>query len=315
MRRAANVSFVQRTPFIRQTATCRRLRLALGAGRYTGLEIWLESDLLTRIPPLFAPRAAICVVLLALLAACGQPDPALTSSVPYDPYEASNRLNHERNKRLDRAVLRPVAMGYSAVVPDDVETVISNFATNLSLPGAMVNSALQGNGVGLTSDFYRFLVNTTLGLGGLIDVATDLNMPDATYTDFGETLYTWGVHEGPYIQLPVIGPSTSRAAAGRVVDLFTNPLGYVIEDPEVYYALGTRASKGLTSRGRYSESIDSVLHDSADSYAASRSLYLQNRRFKVGSGGSEAYLDPYDTTAGAPAGPGVSADFEDPYDQ
>jgi phospholipid-binding lipoprotein MlaA len=269
----------------------------------------------TRISHILAPRAVLASAMLALLAACGQPDPAVTRGAPYDPYEQSNRINHERNKQIDSAVVRPVAKAYSDFVPDDVEVVISNFSTNLSLPGAMVNSAMQGNGVGMTSDFYRFLVNSTLGLGGLIDVATDLNMPAATNADFGQTLYTWGVHEGPYVELPLFGPSTSRAAAGRAVDFFTNPLGYWIEDPESYYVLGVRTSRGLTGRGRYAESIDSVLYDSADSYAASRSLYLQNRRFKVGSGGSGTYLDPYDTTAGAPSGPAVSADFEDPYDQ
>ncbi len=256
---------------------------------------------------------------LALLGACASPDPAVTRGMPYDPYEQSNRRTHEQNKSIDRAVLRPVAEGYHAAVPDDVETGISNFATNLSLPGAMVNNALQGNGVGLTSDFYRFLVNSTLGLGGLIDVATRLDMPAATDADFGQTLYAWGVHEGPYVELPLLGPSTSRAAAGRVVDIFTNPLGYVIEDPEIYYVAGARVSRALSGRGRYSESIDSVLYDSADSYAASRSLYLQNRRYKVGSAGSDTYLDPYDAIGGNAAAqvgsPAVSADFEDPYDQ
>ncbi|WP_244512531.1 MlaA family lipoprotein [Roseovarius nanhaiticus] len=271
---------------------------------------------MTRISYSIASRCAIATALLALVAACGhQPDPAVTRGAPYDPYEQSNRINHERNKKLDRAVLRPVSTGYSAVMPDVAETGISNFATNLSLPGAMVNSALQGNGVGLTSDFYRFLVNTTVGLGGLIDVATELNMPARTDADFGQTLYTWGVHEGPYVQLPLIGPSTSRAVGGRVVDIFTNPLGYWIQDPESYYAVGTRVSKGMTARTRYSGAIDSVLYESADSYAATRSLYLQNRRFKLSGGGTGDMLDPYDTTGGAPAGTAVSADFEDPYDQ
>ncbi|HEY9037514.1 MAG TPA: VacJ family lipoprotein [Roseovarius sp.] len=267
----------------------------------------------------YAPRAILCAAALALLGACAAPDPALTRGAPYDPYEESNRINHERNKRVDRAVLRPVAAGYSAFMPDDLENGISNFATNLSLPGAMVNNALQGNGVGMTSDFYRFLINSTLGIGGLIDVATRLDMPAATDADFGKTLYTWGVHEGPYVELALLGPSTSRAAAGRVVDIFLNPLAYVIEDPEVYYVAGARVSRALSGRARYGDSIDSVLYDSADSYAATRSLYLQNRRFKVGNGGSDAYLDPYDTVEGSAARqtvrPAVSADFEDPYDQ
>jgi len=256
------------------------------------------------------------MALALLVAACGhQPDPALTRGAPYDPYEQSNRINHENNKRIDRAVLRPLSQGYTAVVPDPIETAVSNFSTNISLPGAMVNSALQGNGVGMTSDFYRFLVNSTLGIGGLIDVATAMNMPARTNADFGQTLYAWGVHEGPYLELPLIGATTTRAAAGRVVDIFTNPFGYVIEDPEVYYVAGARVSKGLTARARYSDTIDSVVYDSADGYAAARSLYLQNRRFKVSGGRSGPMLDPYDTIPGARSGGAVSADFEDPYDQ
>ncbi|WP_255007136.1 VacJ family lipoprotein [Roseovarius sp. M141] len=274
---------------------------------------------LSIISATWTPRAVVCATALALLGACASPDPALTRAAPYDPFEESNRINHENSKRVDRAIIRPVAQGYSAIMPDPAETAISNFATNLSLPGAMVNSALQGNGVGMTSDFYRFLVNSTLGLGGMIDVATKLNMPAATDADFGQTLYTWGVNEGPYIELPLLGPSTSRAVAGRVVDLFTNPLGYVIEEPEIYYTTTARGARALTGRGRYSESINSVLDDSADSYAATRSLYLQNRRYKVGRGGSDAYLDPNDTTGSDAATqavrPAVSADFEDPYEQ
>ncbi|MFD0859740.1 MlaA family lipoprotein [Roseovarius aquimarinus] len=272
---------------------------------------------MTRIFRSFAPRLALSLAALAIVAACGhKPDPAVTRGAPFDPNEQSNRKNHAFNKSVDRAVVRPVADGYSAFMPDDLETAVSNFSTNLSLPGAMVNSTLQGNGVGLTSDFYRFLVNSTLGLGGLIDVATDLGMPDRTDADFGQTLYAWGVHEGPYVEMPVFGPSTSRHAAGRFVDFFTNPLEYWIQDPESYYALGTGAASGLTSRARFGDTIDSVLYDSADSYAVSRSVYLQNRRFKLGTGGSENYLDPYDTTPGAPsAGGAVSADFEDPYEQ
>lgn len=267
-----------------------------------------------------APRTAIAALALAMAAACAHsPDPALTRGAPYDPNEVSNRRNHEFNVALDKNFIRPVAEGYNAAVPADIQTAVSNFATNLSLPGSVVNNMLQGNGRGATSDFYRFLVNTTLGLGGLIDTATDLNMPAATDADFGQTLYVWGVHEGPYVELPVLGPATSRAAVGEVVDLFTNPLVYVIKDPEFYYALGTKAAAGLTYRARYSETVDSVLYDSADSYAASRSLYLQNRRFKVGERGSDAYLDPYDTrTTGSgakSAAAPVSADYEDPYAQ
>lgn len=271
---------------------------------------------MTRISVISATRATIAITLLALLSACGHlPDPAVTGGAPFDPNEVSNRRNHEFNKALDSKLLRPVAEGYSAVVPDPIEKGINNFSTNLSLPRAIVNNALQGNGVGMTSDFYRFLVNTTLGIGGLFDVATDLNMPPRTDTDFGQTLYVWGVHEGPYVEIPVLGPSTSRAAVGWTVDLFTNPLEYVLSKTDLYYALGARGAKNLSWRARYGDAIDSVLYDSADSYAATRSLYLQNRRYQLGGGGSDTYLDPYDTPSESSGGPSVSADFEDPYDQ
>lgn len=263
-----------------------------------------------------AARAGLCAVALVLAAACTKsPDPAVTGTTPYDPYEASNRRNHAFNKAVDRAFVSSDEEGTG--LPEDALTVAGNFSENLSMPGAIVNNMLQGNGRGATSDFYRFLVNTTLGLGGLIDTATDLGMPAATDADFGQTLYVWGVHEGPYVELPFIGPATSRAAAGRVVDIFTNPLRYAYTDNDVYYATGAHIAGRLDDRARYDEAIDALIYDSADSYAAARSLYLQRRRFELEDGGSGAMRDPYDTTAGEPASaaPPVSADFEDPYDQ
>lgn len=255
-------------------------------------------------------RATLGVVAVAALSACAQPDQALTRGELYDPYEAENRRMHEFNRSLDRAIVRPAGKGYSAAIPDDIETVVGNFATNLSLPAAIVNNILQGNGRGGSQDLYRMIVNTTLGLGGLLDIATDLNMPAQSDADFGQTLYVWGAQEGPYLELPLLGPSTSRDAVGKFVDLFTNPLSYALESPESYYGTAASVSAGLSARGRYGDTIDSILYESADSYAASRSIYLQNRRFKVGKGGTDDYLDPYDTGAGA-----VSADFEDPYDE
>ncbi|MEB8387563.1 VacJ family lipoprotein [Rhodobacteraceae bacterium KMM 6894] len=246
------------------------------------------------------------------LSACAQPNPSATISAPYDPYEAENRRMHAFNVSLDRAIVRPVAKGYSDFVADDVEQVIGNFATNMSMPSSIVNNILQGNGRDASQDFYRMVINTTIGLGGLIDVATDMKMPPRSDADFGETLYVWGVAEGPYLELPLIGPASTRDAAGRTVDLFTNPLDYVLESPESYYGTGASGLKTLGARGRFGDSIDSLLYDSADSYAASRSLYLQNRRYKLGKSGTDDYLDPYDATYGGAA---VSSDFEDPYDQ
>ena len=252
-------------------------------------------------------RFALVAVVSLLLAGCAAQDPALSRDAPYDPYEAENRRMHEFNRGLDRAVVRPAGKGYSEAIPYDIETLVANFADNLALPGNIVNNILQGDGKGASEDFYRLVVNTTIGLGGLFDTATDLNMPRRTSADFGQTLYVWGVREGPYLELPLLGPSTTRAAVGKAVDLFTNPISYVFESPEKYYGTAASVSSGLSARGQYSDTIDSILYDSADSYAASRSIYLQNRRFKVGKGRNDTYLDPYDTDLSDP--------YEDPYDE
>lgn len=251
-------------------------------------------------------RLCLTALMMALVAACSAPGPDHPPGEPFDPYEKRNRQVHEFNKELDRAVLRPVSRGYSAFMPDDIETAISRFAFNLSIPRSVVNNVLQGNMRGATEDSYRFLVNTTFGLGGFFDPATEVGMPEATDADFGQTLHVWGVREGAYLESPFFGPTTERDAAGRIVDLFTNPLGYVIDTPERYYGTAASISSRLSQRGRYSESFDSILYESADSYAQTRSLYLQNRHFKLGGDGIDAYIDPYDSPYGAT--------YEDPYD-
>ncbi len=249
----------------------------------------------------------ISLLLVAGLGACAKPPATHPTDAAYDPYEASNRKVHAFNRSLDRSVVRPAGRGYAAFMPDDIEDGIGRFADNLSIPSAVVNNILQGNMKGATEDTYRFLVNSTLGLLGFFDPATELNMPAATDADFGQTLHVWGAREGAYIELPLLGPSTERDTVGRVVDLFTNPLSYWLEDPESYYPTAAAISSGLSNRGRYSATIDSILYESADSYAQARSLYIQNRRFKVEGGTAGAYSDPYDSP--------YTDGLEDPYDQ
>ena len=253
--------------------------------------------------------ATFALVLAVGLGACSAPGPGHPPGEPFDPYEKLNRQVHEFNKNVDRAFLRPVSRGYSAFMPDDIETAIKRFAVNLSIPQAVVNNILQGNMKGATEDTYRFVVNTTIGLGGFFDPASELGMPEATDSDFGKTLHVWGVREGAYIESPFFGPSTERAATGKIVDIFTNPLRYAVDTPDRYWGSVVDASAGLSRRGRFSETIDSVLYDSADSYAQARSLYLQNRRFKLGGRGEETYLDPYDDPYGATD----EAPHDDPY--
>lgn len=227
------------------------------------------------------------------LAACHNPPAGHDASVPYDPYEADNRAMHEFNRKLDRAIVRPAGNGYVNVLPQPVRKGVSNFSSNLSLPGTIVNNLLQARLGEAAQNTLRFALNTTVGLGGLFDPSTELKLYEAE-ADFGETLHVWGFKEGAYVELPVLGPSTERDAAGKFVDLFTNPLSYVLESPDKYYGTGAALASKLGDRGEYAEVIDEVLYESADSYAQARTIYLQNRRFELGQDVSEASdIDPF----------------------
>lgn len=235
---------------------------------------------------------AVFLIAALGLSACAAPDGAVTRDGILDPYEDGNRRVHEFNRGLDRSLVRPAGVGFSAVVPDVVEDGIGNFATNVGMPSVMVNGLLQGDleltGLALS----RFFINTIFGFGGLMDVATAFEIPEAD-TDFGETLYVWGVAEGPYIELPVIGPSTQRHTVGRVVDLFTNPLGYTLDSPERYWGPGASVGQRLSDRGRFTDTVDSILYESTDSYAQLRLIYLQNRRFELGQEDPSQEIDPF----------------------
>ncbi|MFL4469129.1 VacJ family lipoprotein [Tateyamaria armeniaca] len=229
-----------------------------------------------------------------MLGACaGSNQTALTPEGINDPYEAQNRKVHAFNRGLDRSIVRPAALGYTKVLPDEIEETIGNFATNLGQPSVMVNSLLQGDLRGFGQSTLRFTINSTFGLLGFFDPATEFKMADHN-TDFGETLFVWGAEEGVYLELPFLGPATTRSATGRFVDLFTNPLTYVLESPEEYYGTAASVASGLGARGRFSETVDSILYESADSYAQARLIYLQNRRFTLGDTESTTDIDPFE---------------------
>ena len=221
---------------------------------------------------------------LAVLAGCNTPDAPVEI---YDPYEARNRRVHEFNKRLDRNLVRPVARGYGTVVPQPVRTGVSNFGDNLDGPGQVTNDLLQGSFSDASHNAVRFVVNTTLGLAGIFDVATPLGLT-ARPTDFGETLHVWGAPEGAYREGIASGPSTERDTAGRIVDFFTNPLGYVLPTEARVVGIGARVGGAVDDRYRYDQTVSDTLYNSADSYAATRSLYLQNRRYQLNGGSNDA---------------------------
>lgn len=260
----------------------------------------------------FLPRrlvrtASLLVGIALLVSACSTPEPGtLGANAAYDPYEAQNRSTHEFNKSLDRHILRPAGREYQAV-PLPIQNAISNFSTNLSMPGVAVNSLLQGDlgGVGLA--LASFVMNTTIGLGGLLDASGEFGIP-VHDTDFGETLHVWGAPEGAFIELPILGPSTERDAVGRFVDLFTNPLVYGLDGVDLLYGYTASVLTSVGDRGRFSDTIDFILYQSADSYAQSRLIFIQNRRFDLGvdvRDDEDDETDPYDDFFTDP--------YEDPY--
>lgn len=238
-------------------------------------------------------RFLIAASALGLLAGCTLPPEGHNPAEVFDPHEAVNRENHEFNRALDKRLVRGAGNGYVNVVPKPVRKGVSNFSANLSLPGTIVNNVLQGRLGEAGQNTLRFALNTTIGLGGLVDAAGEFKLYEAE-TDFGETLAVWGVREGAYVELPLLGPSTERDAVGKVVDLFTNPLSYVLPTPERHYARLADVGSGLDARGQYSDTIDSILYESADSYAQARTIYLQNRRFELGEEAPQDEIDPFE---------------------
>lgn len=221
----------------------------------------------------------------------------------HDPYEAANRRTHAFNKGLDTALVRPMSNGV-ALLPEEATDTVLNFASNLSLPGMVLNGLLQADLEGVATNTARFLLNSTFGIGGLFDPASRVGLYAET-TDFGETLAVWGVPEGAYVELPFYGSSTERDAIGLLVDFVIDPLRSYHGGEYANLATSAYLADKVVTRGRFGDTVDSLLYESADSYAQLRLYYLQNRRFELGQDAADTYMDPY-----AMSGPD---DFVDPY--
>ena len=196
-----------------------------------------------------------------------------------DPLEPLNRSVYTFNDGIDKAVLRPVARGYKAVVPQPVQTGVSNFFSNAKYPVTLVNNLLQGKFKAALSDTARFTLNTTLGLGGLFDPASDVGL-DRNDEDFGQTLGKWGVPPGPYLVLPFLGPYTLRDGIGSLADDFAEPRAH-LEDDSTRWTLW--AADNFERRVRLLEA-DAVLDRAGDPYSFVRSAYLQRREYLVRDG-------------------------------
>jgi phospholipid-binding lipoprotein MlaA len=238
--------------------------------------------------------AAACVSGLAGCAAApGKRD-------PHDPWERMNRATYRFNDALDRSISRPLAKAYKKVVPHLVRTGITNVFDNADYPTTIVNDLLQAKFKATLSDTGRFLLNSTVGLAGLLDPASDAGLAKND-EDFGQTLGRWGVPPGPYLMLPILGPSTVRESVGLYPDSQTN-LRNLSKDRWVDLAL-----YGLDNLGERVEllSTDDILANAYDPYAFIRNAYLQHREYKVRDGDvpeAPAEEEPVDIE-GAPSQP------------
>ena len=172
----------------------------------------------------------------------------------HDPFEAQNRAVHAFNKDIDRALVRPVAQ-VAAAAPEGLTTPVINFSDNVALPGMVLNGLLQGDIDGAATNAFRFALNTTIGVLGLADPAGALGLTEVE-TDFGETLAVWGVPEGAYLELPLIGPSTERDAFGRLVDAVIDPLERFGTREQVAYGRAAWGAEQVIERGQFGDTVD-----------------------------------------------------------
>ncbi|HEV2188307.1 MAG TPA: VacJ family lipoprotein [Stellaceae bacterium] len=211
--------------------------------------------------------------------------PAPAAPVPdegtSDPFEDSNRAIFNFNEGVDKAVLVPVANAYRTVLPPTARDMIHNFLQNLNGPIIFANDVLQGEPRLAAETVTRTVVNSTIGLVGLFDVANQWGIPYHT-NDLGITLATWGVSPGPYLMLPILGPSNPRDLAGDVADSFGDPGNIVASNHHMLWASFARGmTSGIDERSRNIESLNEIERTSLDFYATIRSLARQRRAAQI----------------------------------
>jgi phospholipid-binding lipoprotein MlaA len=220
-------------------------------------------------------RPTLAVLLVLLCAGCA----STAKRTPEDPLEPGNRGVYKFNDALDRAILKPTAKAYDKASPDWLKSGIGNFFTNLSYPFTIVNQVLQGKIKAAGQDTARFLINTTLGWGGVLDVASGAHLPHHD-EDLGQTLGVWGVPPGPYLMVPFLGPSSVRDLPSRVVDSVFGPLSWGHPGPAYWVA---EAVDVVDTRAQLLP-LDAALDRVFDKYGFVRDAYLQQRNYAVHDG-------------------------------
>ncbi len=218
-------------------------------------------------------------VMCVALAGCASTQQA--DGEVYDPMEGMNRAVFDVNDAIDQALAEPIARGYRAVTPKLARDGLRNFLRNLRSPVNVANQILQGDIEGAAGDISRFAMNTTIGIGGLFDVAAETGL-EYEYEDFGQTLGVWGVDHGAYLVLPLMGPSSMRDATGMLVDTIADPVRIYLynTDREGWYYARAGAT-ALDKREELLDALDDLRKNSFDYYAAMRSAYMQRRQALV----------------------------------
>jgi phospholipid-binding lipoprotein MlaA len=263
------------------------------------------------------PGQLFVVVGFGLALAVGEAGQVFAQPVaaaPEDPYERFNRRIYEQSTGADTRFFLPVAKTYHRLTPGLIGKAIHNFLTNLSEPVIIANDILQARFKAAGHDFLRLTANSLAGIGGLIDVATPAGLPHHD-NDFGITLGVWGVPAGPYLFLPLLGPSTVRDAIGRGVDIVADPLNFVRFPGRLTLQYSTTVVGAFDNRIRAQDDMDALLSGAADPYATLRSVYLQSREAQVRGEDAAPVLPDMDAPASPPAGqpaPGPSSRLDPP---
>ncbi|MBT8070616.1 MAG: VacJ family lipoprotein [Xanthomonadales bacterium] len=243
----------------------------------------------------------ICVICVGLLLTGCAGTQSRNTDPENDPWEGYNRKVYAFNEGMDK-VVRPVAVGYDRIMPDPLQTGVGNFFRNLDAPITFINQVLQGKLKQGGTTAGRFLLNSTLGLLGFIDVASKMGI--SYYNeDLGQTLAVWGYEDSRYMMLPFLGPSTFRDGPARIVDNYYSPVGSVIGGNVRW---GLFLVRGIDTRARYLDQ-DAELEQAYDPYVLMRDVWLQNRQYQIYDGDPplqdyDLYLEDFDEEPDTGAG-------------
>ncbi len=223
----------------------------------------------------------ICVIAMTVLSACAGNIPAAPKDqrAEYDPWEPLNRRVSNFNEGFDSVTFKPLAMGYYKVIPGFAQSGVNNFSTNLLGPLNIINNFLQGKPGRGFKEFGRFLTNTIIGIGGLFDVATPIGLESSPET-FGQTFAVWGIPDGPYVVVPVLGPRTLSGVFAIPLNFASDPTFYLDDSTEKWLLYGIRA---IDLRMRLF-AAEKLIEGSNDRYLAIRESFLQNRRYRIYDG-------------------------------